>query len=423
MSHRRIILSAIAICLIHSMYGQVVEKLYTTDGAYYEGYISQQRPGNSISFVVSGAAVQPFHSSEGVMEKNVPISSLSDSQRLWFFENFPNETVVTKVSEDMIPNEYSNEYYIVGNPPRFTVKFCLSSAVSIPWNQIVRVNKNYSEITGNKDLIVYKDGKSDIGVITGNQIGKTLYFTDEKGEQKTVAYADVVSIKTIISESEYEGILANAAFYDRITLKSGKQLSGVIISRTLGRDISLLCNSDESVSTLSIMTKEIELYEKVPAQEKQYVPVLNDEIEENTGVDSNVEPRRLPSNSNSNRNVSASISINGENIPMGRAIADDGFNYYNPENVVKFKMGEPITVTFPSGAFSNDELFLTTTSISHSLGEIMFRFSNDGFSDCIKPQSVIKDDVITVVYEGLRSGVYVLGTPTDSVFYFFEITR
>lgn len=225
------------------MNAQRLETVYTTDGNSYEGYISEQIPGESMS--VYSQRTHLRFAKKSIEQERVEYRAYQDmnaSARDFFAQR--GDTTLIKLYSFVADGVYYDDAYRVYKDglSRDTAEYLFLSAhtYKLDWNKVMTVVKTLPEEIpyGLKDRVLLKRGGDYHGFVVRQRVGQSLTLHLENGSRKTFKMNEIMSIS---SEKKNEApYLEQSVLVDRVILKDSKtSLEGFITSRVLGECVYL----------------------------------------------------------------------------------------------------------------------------------------------------------------------------------------
>lgn len=258
---KRILLVTLAFCSLAAS-AQIYETVYTSDGSEYEGYISEQIPGKSISVYAEKATLRiPLAKISNRRVEERAVSSLPCSAQE-FFKGRGDSIYVPLCSFDLDKVPYDNLYVLNENDHDSMVVISFSQRTyRLAWATVQKTKKLTQDTIpyGILDIILLKTGERYEGWIMENQLGSGLVVkTKADGILHTISNSDIISIRSekIADASLFE----QTQLKDRVILKDGTSLTGFITSRVFGQKIKILLPGD--MEEHSVELKDIERYQK-----------------------------------------------------------------------------------------------------------------------------------------------------------------
>lgn len=249
-------------CCGMTMAAQSVDRVYSSDGSVYEGYISEQIPGERVCVYAQKATlIIPANSVKSIQTVYRPFSVLTDSAKSWIREYEDS----TKVAFSLIETtEGIIDDLVVLNKDDKSVE-CISFANKtyvLPWGSIVKTEKiSLPEYPyGIQDIVTLNSGDRYVGFVTEQIIGKSMKIKTEEGDV-TVLSEDVIGIKSEAINKDTT-IWVQTQLLDRIIIGNGNEvLEGFILSRVMGNKLTIL-RKDTNVSETVPMIN-VDKYQKI----------------------------------------------------------------------------------------------------------------------------------------------------------------
>lgn len=263
---------------------QVVEHIYTKDGAIYEGYISEQIPGRQIMISAERARlVFPKSSVSGLKVESKGFDKLSEEAKEWF-TNIGNTTDINKASFTANGVFYDDAYMLKNDADSITIVSFGNRTYPLIWGAIAKTIKtNTNEMVhGVGEIITTVLGQHFIGQIVEQYLGKYITLQDEKGDMRRIDYSNILHINAQKLSERYT-LWEQVQLLDRLVLVDGSVVEGFINQRVIGSKVFITevgQNTDRP-----IVLKDIKKYQKVPNKLYQpYGTTKSDEV-------SQVEPK------------------------------------------------------------------------------------------------------------------------------------
>ncbi|MBE6333493.1 MAG: hypothetical protein E7071_01550 [Bacteroidales bacterium] len=248
---------------------QVVEHIYTKDGAIYEGYISEQIPGRQIMISAERARlVFPKSSVSGLKVESKGFDKLSEEAKEWF-TNIGNTTDINKASFTANGVFYDDAYMLKNDADSITIVSFGNRTYPLIWGAIAKTIKtNTNEMVhGVGEIITTVLGQHFIGQIVEQYLGKYITLQDEKGDMRRIDYSNILHINAQKLSERYT-LWEQVQLLDRLVLVDGSVVEGFINQRVIGSKVFITevgQNTDRP-----IVLKDIKKYQKVP--NKLYQP-------------------------------------------------------------------------------------------------------------------------------------------------------
>lgn len=251
---------------------QIIDKVQTKNGSYYNGFISEQVPGSQVMVYAENASIV-FKKKDMTNQRKdyYDFSRLTESSKE-IIRNHCDTASLQLASFEYKGTYYENMY--LGEAMDSTVRALALTPRTyiIPWNDLLktsRVSLN-TEPYGIRDIVTLKSGERMIGQITEQEIGKTMLLKDQNGVSHMIKASEVLSIMSERISDKYS-LWEQSPLLDRIVLDNGTSMDGFITSRLLGQHISLLMRYSHDAQQISM--KNIKKYQKTRnAEYKVFAP-------------------------------------------------------------------------------------------------------------------------------------------------------
>lgn len=264
-----VVAAATAACL----HAQNIEQVYLKDGSEYEGFISAQVPGDHIEVSAEKAVI--YLDSEKAVDLIIarkPVVDLPEAVYDWAKENRPDSELLEVASFAFGKHVYK-DVVLLETGSRIKFISLTPDRYHLAWNEIYKTTKTRmgeEAISGIKDILTLKNGRYIKGYVVEQIIGSELRVRTNAGTVSSVKFSDILSINSEqIDESR--SLWSQVMFLDRLELKNGEQVEGFIISRLMGRHLTIAMRDGDIYKEREIPLADISVYCKV----------LNDSYEEN----------------------------------------------------------------------------------------------------------------------------------------------
>lgn len=251
------------VCGVFSLNAQNVERIYAKDGSIYDGYISTQVPGVSVTVTSVSAtlAIDPTNIIE-LRYHTKEVSELSRDMQEWVKLNRPQDTYI-EVATVRVGNTKYNEALILDKGVRYKILVFERSKVELKWGQIVKTRKNSNyqgSVSPITDIVTLKNGKSFRGHITEQVIGVELKIKHGYDQIETVHLSEILNISSEVAGNS-RTMWSKLPLLDKVELKDGTTLTGFISSRMAGK--SVVFNVVNTNTERVIPLTEVAAYHKV----------------------------------------------------------------------------------------------------------------------------------------------------------------
>lgn len=241
---------------------QNIDVVYTSDGSSYSGIISEQIPGDKIT-VSTNLAIKYVDSDKisDIIYANTSVSSLIQPLKSWMENNKPDCKEVELASMKIFDAKFDN-VIILEKGEKMKLLIGGNAQFILKWSNIVRTTKSVSKSKdfGIKELVILKNGKVYEGNITEQFVGKQLAIKTDMGDVINVNIADVDVIKTERRNLD-QNIWMQIRYLDKVEFTDGTTIKGFISSRSLGKSITYITESNDKEITVEL--SKVKRYGKV----------------------------------------------------------------------------------------------------------------------------------------------------------------
>lgn len=357
---------------------QNTDYIFVKNGSSYEGYISKQEPGVSISVTAQQATL--FVASEKITDLKIvtkDVADLSDSMHNWVNKNCAGMTEMEVASLKISGIQY-DDMLVLEKGVRYKLLSFKTREYKLAWGDIVKTCKNedfYKKNSGICDVVTLKSGKRFKGTIIEQVIGVELKIKNEKNSVETIRFADILSIHS--EQVNYNtDIWQQLPLLDKVELKGGTVLTGFISSRMMGQSIIFIEQS--SLVERSIALKDIVKYYKLvnpkyvaPSTDSDDNAKDGDEEDKKDANEAKPHDKNTERTSrwNDNSNVekveeavkeelptsqSAGITINGKSATLNLVQTKDGIHYLIYDVVDIVPKGRNLRINLPMSISAKD---------------------------------------------------------------------
>ena len=316
---KKLFSSIFSIVLAVTAYGQNIEQVFTKDGSEYDGYICEQVPGKKISVYAEKAVIVfPSDSLKYYREDYRLVKDLTPLAQEWFMAQ--GDTAFVRLSSFEANGEYYDDVIIKSKDKDKTVIISFAhKTYRLDWNTIVRTTKTYPEEVipyGIRDVVTLKTGEQYRGTIVEQTIGKSIIVRTEDGNQLTLDANDILSTR-VEKISNTCDIWAQSPLLDRIEIKGGGSIEGIIIARIMGQKLKMLPKNGQYEESYNLA--EVTKYQKFTnVGFEEYVPPVVDTVKV--------------------------LTVNGQEFVSSSITEYDGINYIVPKDTISVTNGGTVKI-------------------------------------------------------------------------------
>lgn len=276
-----------------SLQAQNIDQVYLNNGSVYEGYISEQVPGDYIAVKAEMAEICLDTSKVSkVTPVRMYLSELSESAQTWLKANRPETDPVEMVDVLSGDTLYENAV-LLEKGSRLKFIYFPDAECKLPWREIYKTTKTEKGLnasTGIVDVITLKNGKYIKGYIVEQILGDELKVRTFDNLLSSVKYSDILCINSE-QIGKNKSLWSQIMFLDRVELRNGEIVEGFIASRLMGKHMSIAVkdNAMERYVPLKDVAKYYKIYNMYyedPAnqaaygEEEEEAPVAHRTMEE-----------------------------------------------------------------------------------------------------------------------------------------------
>lgn len=282
--------ASLAILFAGEATAQNIDRVVMSSGSEYEGYIAEQVPGQYITINSNKAILFIDSSSIKNMETiSYPVNHLTEPMKSWVAKNLPDKSEVELASMQAGSKSYKN-LLILEKGVRVKVLQLAKDSFKVNWKNVVKTSKLSTANSKLHEVVTLKNGKSLSGHIIEQIIGKELRIKQFNGDITSIAFADILSIRTELA-LEAENLWVHAPLLDKVKLNDGTVLEGFITARVMGSHLYFI--TPKSNTEREIKSATVAKYMKVVNPDAIIVeePVVEEQKPEVEEVDTrNFEP-------------------------------------------------------------------------------------------------------------------------------------
>lgn len=260
-----------AVCAaIFTVAAQTTDKVIIKNGSEYDGYISEQIPGKSITVTTESAILfVPSSEISNLTYRTIDVYNLPERLKLWANNNRPNDKTLEVASLQIGKKSYT-DVVILEKGARYKILSISDDSYQLQWTDVVRTIKpdNRSQIfAGINDVVVLKNGNELTGYVTEQILGFELRIRTLSNEIISVKFPDIASIRSKLVDNE-KSLWKHLPLLDKIVLKDGSSVEGFIVSRTMGSNLTIMTREDSTEKVVKL--NDIAKYLKLPNPNVQY---------------------------------------------------------------------------------------------------------------------------------------------------------
>lgn len=233
--------------------------VYDTAGNIYDGYMECQQPGRSITVQsYKTTVVFPAEEAKTIVYSSKMLCQLPDD----FAELFPEATDTTVVEVVTITTSSGTTYrdaLLQESGVTYKIVVCDNKSYTVPWNELFKIAHGKYDLSASKgvlDVIVLKTGERLEGQILEQNIksGQIKFITRDG----TIVSYNTSSILAIRLEplDKSISIFEQSPLIDRLKLRDGTSVEGIITSKVIGKQVELVEKSNQRkiISVSEIVT-------------------------------------------------------------------------------------------------------------------------------------------------------------------------
>lgn len=249
---------------------QNTEKAFLKNGSVLEGYLAEQRPGQS--FTVHSVKAEIFASEDtllNVAQQKVELSALPQQWKEWATAN--NVETVDNTGSYLTLSTLAFRNSTVKNvfvkERGITVKYIDLNERNyvFPWEMLAMTSKNlrpYNQHSGIVDELIMTDGKHFEGQVTDQTPGEGIKI--KLSDEVTVKTFNYSAIEQIISKplSSKLTLWQQSQLLDEVVLNSGETVRGIITKRIIGKYYVFLLQNDRD-RTRRVDASKVTVFRKI----------------------------------------------------------------------------------------------------------------------------------------------------------------
>lgn len=219
---------------------QNIEQLVCRDQSIYEGFISEQRAGKSMSVTAEKATIVVKRSLiQSSSSRTADVKDLPQVWQDWVKDNLPEGTGFIVLKTLNCEGLTYNDVYVIEDGSYVTFLDLNKRKYTIPWSNVFSTTKTLradNEFSGVNDVVVTKYGEKYVGQITEQCIGQFVKMRTADGRTVSISLTDLQST-AVEPINETLPLFKQTRLLDIIEV-DGKKVEGVIVSREFGK---ILC--------------------------------------------------------------------------------------------------------------------------------------------------------------------------------------
>lgn len=418
-----------AVCAaIFTVAAQTTDKVIIKNGSEYDGYISEQIPGKSIT-VTTERAILFVPSSEilNLTSHTIDVDNLPERLKLWASNNRPNDKTL-EVGSLQIGEKSYTDVVILEKGVRYKILSISDDSYQLQWTDVVRTIKpdDRQQIFADiNDVVVLKNGYEFTGYVTEQILGFELRIRTLSNEIISVKFSDIASIRSKQVDKE-KSLWKQLPLLDKIVLNDGSSVEGFIVSRTMGNSLTIITREDSTEKVVKL--NDIAKYLKLP--NAQYEKTIDTDADTDTDTDTdtytntNAEKNDNSHNYDIPRNESNSaleVFLNGITMTFNSIVQSDKNLYVIKSPVTDVVTAGTIRIEMPAKYYTMGMRIVMTQQrgvprMNTSNGKVFPTFTNKEIE-----KSQISYSMITLPNGNLElsttintPGIYVLYPAADN---------
>lgn len=274
---RKLSILSCAVVLCMGAIAQEFETIYTSSGNIYKGYISEQIPGNTISVYATEATLTlAMNDIQNLHDEYRQVDHLSSTAQQYFKSIGDSAAYVKLCSFDYQGAVVDDALLVNQTNDSLHVRIFTPKTYRLAWKEIHKVQKNITHNASSAvlDVVALKDGSELRGRVIEQVMGRTLTIHQNDTTQTTIPASNVSSLR--IDISAVEDAFHHVPLLDVLVLKNDSVLSGIVLSRMMGKHITILLadNHQEKIIPLT----EIRSYQKIQNPNYENILIAQDTI-------------------------------------------------------------------------------------------------------------------------------------------------
>lgn len=264
-----------------SLYARNVEQVHMKDGSVFEGYVSKQIPGKTI-MVHTVKSTRCINDSEIIsisyyLKQASLISGFMNACDVENPDSLINVATIRTKTGQILSDAVVEESGVVIKVSTFGDK-----DVNLSWSDIVKMTKKSADAnrkSGIRDVILLATtGERIIGQIIETHLLKRQYtIADTTGFFHVIKAKDIQTLRFEAIDKE-KSIFLQSPLKDKIFLKDGTTVEGVIVSKQIGKTVTIISLHDAVQQTFSL--GDVNCYEKALNLSYEEPEILQEKLKE-----------------------------------------------------------------------------------------------------------------------------------------------
>lgn len=380
-----------AVCAaIFTVAAQTTDKVIIKNGSEYNGYISEQIPGKSITVTTESAILfVPSSQISNLTYRTVDVYDLPERLKLWVKNNRPNDRTLEVASLQIGEKSYTDAV-ILEKGARYKILSVSDDSYQLQWTDVVRTIKpdDRSQIFADiNDVVVLKNGNELTGYVTEQILGFELRIRTLSNEIISVKFPDIASIRSELVDKE-KSLWEQLPLLDKIVLNDGSSVEGFIVSRTMGSNLTIITRED-SVEKM-VKLNDIAKYLKLPNVQSEKNADTDTDTDADTDTDTdtdsdtgtNAEKNDNSYNNDTPKNESGSeVFLNGVPMTFNSIVRSDNNLYVIKSPVADIVAAGTVKIEIPAEYYSTGMRIVMTqqrgvSGMNTSSGNVFPTFTN-----------------------------------------------
>ena len=259
---RKLSILSCAVVFCMGAIAQDFETIYTSSGNTYKGYISEQIPGSTVSvYALEATLTLVMNDIQNLRDEYRELSRLPYTAQQ-YFQSIGDSTAYVKLcSFDYHGAVVDDALLLSRTNDSLHVRLFTPKTYRLAWRDIHKVQKNITDNTSNNilDVVTLKDGSELKGRVIEQVMGKTLTIYQNDTTQTTIPASNISNLR--IDISAVDDAFNQIPLLDVLTLKDDSLLSGIVLSRMMGKHITILLADSKQEKVIPLT--EIRSYQKI----------------------------------------------------------------------------------------------------------------------------------------------------------------